>query len=215
VPGRYEHNRDPQLAALLHHVTEEGWGNDSVGDLDEDGFHASLLVVEPPSGRSSPRRSTVPSRPATGSLPRISRALSPSSNTRHRRPPGTPSTTYPTTETVGRRRRPPSPRPGRSAAGTRSRWPGPSSATPTTWTRRARCCRRQWTPTATGRRLVHQRPWQPLPPQPLAAVTKRLDRCKTGHGPRARCRWSGSDAIGSCPRVSACSVRGGRCPAGR
>jgi hypothetical protein len=47
VPGRYAHNRDPQLAALLHHVTEEGWGNDSVGDLDEDGFHASLLIVEP------------------------------------------------------------------------------------------------------------------------------------------------------------------------
>jgi hypothetical protein len=37
----------PQLAALLHHVTEEGWGNDSVGDLEEDSFHASLLIVEP------------------------------------------------------------------------------------------------------------------------------------------------------------------------
>jgi hypothetical protein len=24
-----------------------GWGNDSVGDLEEDGFHASLLIVEP------------------------------------------------------------------------------------------------------------------------------------------------------------------------
>jgi hypothetical protein len=47
VPGRYEHNRDPQLAELLHHVTEEGWGNDSIGDLDEDGFHTSLLIVEP------------------------------------------------------------------------------------------------------------------------------------------------------------------------
>jgi hypothetical protein len=47
VPGRYEHNHDPQLAELLHQVTEEGWGNDSVGDLDEDGFHASLLIVEP------------------------------------------------------------------------------------------------------------------------------------------------------------------------
>jgi hypothetical protein len=47
LPGRYEHNRDPQLAELLHHVTEEGWGNDSLGDLDEDGFHASLLIVEP------------------------------------------------------------------------------------------------------------------------------------------------------------------------
>jgi hypothetical protein len=47
VPGRYEHNRDPQLAELLYHVAEEGWGNDSVGDLDQDGFHASLLIVEP------------------------------------------------------------------------------------------------------------------------------------------------------------------------
>jgi hypothetical protein len=47
VPGRYEHNRDPQLAELLNEVTEEGWGNDSVGDLDQDGFHASLLIVEP------------------------------------------------------------------------------------------------------------------------------------------------------------------------
>jgi hypothetical protein len=47
VPGRYEHNRDPQLAELLHFVTEEGWGNESVGDLDQDGFHASLLIVEP------------------------------------------------------------------------------------------------------------------------------------------------------------------------
>jgi hypothetical protein len=47
VPGRHAHNPDPQLAKLLHHVTEQGWGNDSVGDLDQDGFHASLLIVEP------------------------------------------------------------------------------------------------------------------------------------------------------------------------
>jgi hypothetical protein len=47
MPGRYAHNRDPHLAELLHHVTEQGWGNDSVGDLDQDGFHASLLIVEP------------------------------------------------------------------------------------------------------------------------------------------------------------------------
>jgi hypothetical protein len=47
VPGRYKHNRDPQLAELLHHVTEQEWGNDSVGDLDQDGFHASLLVIQP------------------------------------------------------------------------------------------------------------------------------------------------------------------------
>jgi len=47
VPGQYEHNRDPHLAELLHHVTEEGWGNDSVGDLEEDGFPAGLLIIEP------------------------------------------------------------------------------------------------------------------------------------------------------------------------
>jgi hypothetical protein len=46
-PGRYQHNPDPQLAELLHQITEEGWGNDSFGDLYEDGFHASLLIVEP------------------------------------------------------------------------------------------------------------------------------------------------------------------------
>ncbi len=47
MPGRYEHNRDPQLAELLHEVTADEWGNDSVGDLDQDGFHASLLIIEP------------------------------------------------------------------------------------------------------------------------------------------------------------------------
>jgi hypothetical protein len=34
VPGRYRHNPDPQLAELLHQITLEGWGNDSVGDVD-------------------------------------------------------------------------------------------------------------------------------------------------------------------------------------
>lgn len=47
MPGRYEHNRDLQLAELLHQVTLEGWGNESAGDVDQDGFHASLLIVEP------------------------------------------------------------------------------------------------------------------------------------------------------------------------
>jgi hypothetical protein len=46
-PGRYAHNRDPELAELLHQVTLEGWGNDSWGDVIQDGFHASLLIVEP------------------------------------------------------------------------------------------------------------------------------------------------------------------------
>ena len=44
--GRYEHNSDPRLAMLLHEVTEQGWGNDSVGDVEEDGFAASLLLVD-------------------------------------------------------------------------------------------------------------------------------------------------------------------------
>jgi hypothetical protein len=47
VPSNYQHNPDPALAELLHTVCLEGWGNDSVGDLEEDGFAASLLLVEP------------------------------------------------------------------------------------------------------------------------------------------------------------------------
>jgi hypothetical protein len=47
VPGNYQHNPDPAQAELLHTVTLEGWGNDSVGDVEEDGFAASLLLVEP------------------------------------------------------------------------------------------------------------------------------------------------------------------------
>jgi hypothetical protein len=47
MPGNYQHNPDPALAELLHTVTLEGWGNDSVGDIEEDGFAASLLLVDP------------------------------------------------------------------------------------------------------------------------------------------------------------------------
>jgi hypothetical protein len=47
MPGRYVHNPDPQLAELLHQVSLDGWANDSAGDVNEDGFHASLLIVEP------------------------------------------------------------------------------------------------------------------------------------------------------------------------
>jgi hypothetical protein len=47
MPGNYQHNPDSALAELLHTVCLEGWGNDSVGDLDEDGFAASLLLIEP------------------------------------------------------------------------------------------------------------------------------------------------------------------------
>jgi hypothetical protein len=47
VPGNYPHNPDPALAELLHTVTLQGRGNDSVGDVEEDGFAASLLLVDP------------------------------------------------------------------------------------------------------------------------------------------------------------------------
>jgi hypothetical protein len=47
MPGNYQHNPDPALAELLHTVCLQGWGNDSVGDLEEDGFAASLLLIEP------------------------------------------------------------------------------------------------------------------------------------------------------------------------
>jgi hypothetical protein len=47
MPGRHARNPDPTLAALLHQVTLDGWADDSCGDADTDGFHASLLIVEP------------------------------------------------------------------------------------------------------------------------------------------------------------------------
>ena len=47
MPGNYQYNPDPALAKLLHTVCLQGWGNDSVGDLEEDGFAASLLLVDP------------------------------------------------------------------------------------------------------------------------------------------------------------------------
>jgi hypothetical protein len=47
VSGNYQHNPDPALAELLHTVCLQGWSNDSVGDLEEDSFAASLLLVDP------------------------------------------------------------------------------------------------------------------------------------------------------------------------
>jgi hypothetical protein len=68
---------DPHLAELLHRVTAEGWGNDSVGDLDQDGFHASLLIVEPAEQQELKRgRSTGLSRRVTGSSLRTNTASS-------------------------------------------------------------------------------------------------------------------------------------------
>jgi hypothetical protein len=32
---------------VLHQVTLDGWANESCGDVDQDGFHASLVIVEP------------------------------------------------------------------------------------------------------------------------------------------------------------------------
>ena len=68
MPGRYRHNQDPALAALLHQLSLEGWANNSAGDIDQDGFHASLIVVEPAEPERARRRlSTSRSRSATGS----------------------------------------------------------------------------------------------------------------------------------------------------
>jgi hypothetical protein len=145
VPGRYEHNRDPQLAELLHRVTVEGWGNDSVGDLDEDGFHASLLIVEPAEQQELTDAFNRAIPAGSWDLTEDQQGLVTVDPTRRR--PGTPSTTCPTWTALGRRTAP-SPRPGHSAAYTRS--PGPSSATPTTWSRRPRCCGRRWPPTVPG-----------------------------------------------------------------
>jgi hypothetical protein len=96
VPGRYGHNPDPQLAELLHQVTLEGWGNDSVGDVDQDGFYASLLIVEPAeqSELTDAFDQTIPS--GTGSSPRTSKASSPWTSTQPRRPPDKHSLTSPT-----------------------------------------------------------------------------------------------------------------------
>jgi hypothetical protein len=148
-PGRYEHNRDPQLAELVHEVTEQGWGNDSAGNLDEDGFHASLLIVEPADQQELTEAFDRAIPVGNWILTQDPRASSPSTSTQRRRRPGTPSTICPTTAALARRTAS-SPRRGRSATGTRSRWAGPSSATLTTWTRRPRYCERQWMPTATG-----------------------------------------------------------------
>ena len=48
MPGRYAHNQDPALAERLHQASLDGWADDRVGDVNQDGFHASLLIVEPP-----------------------------------------------------------------------------------------------------------------------------------------------------------------------
>jgi hypothetical protein len=47
MPGNYQYNPDPALAKLLHTVCLKGWANDSVGDVEEDGFAASLLLIDP------------------------------------------------------------------------------------------------------------------------------------------------------------------------
>jgi len=48
MPGYYHHNPDPARAELLHHVAEQGWGNESLGgDADEAAFEATLVLIEP------------------------------------------------------------------------------------------------------------------------------------------------------------------------
>jgi len=47
MPGYYQHNPDPARAELLHHLAEQGWGNESIDAGTDDGYEATLVVVEP------------------------------------------------------------------------------------------------------------------------------------------------------------------------
>jgi hypothetical protein len=181
VPGRYEHNRDPQLAALLHEVTVEGWGNDTVGDLDEDGFHASLLIVEPAEqqevteafDRAIPIGSWIVTEDQQGFVtvdqyPTPQAARHAFDHLPDLDGPGEEDGTITPAGPLGSRY-------AVALAGSLPRLrrrPGP---------------RDRDAPGSDGRRpllagcLVHQRPRQPPPPQPRA-VTGCRDRCRTGHG---------------------------------
>jgi hypothetical protein len=86
---------------LLHEVTEQGWGNDSVGDLDEDGFHASLLIVEPAERQELTEAFDRDIPAGNWILTEDSRAWSPWTSIRRRTRPGAPSTTCPTPAVLG------------------------------------------------------------------------------------------------------------------
>jgi hypothetical protein len=47
MPGDYHHNPDPARAELLHLVAQEGWGNQSIDPGADDGYEATLVLIEP------------------------------------------------------------------------------------------------------------------------------------------------------------------------
>src|SRR5881392_3698312 len=47
MPSYYHHNPDPAQAALVHLVAQEGWGNESIDTGADDGYEATLVVIEP------------------------------------------------------------------------------------------------------------------------------------------------------------------------
>jgi hypothetical protein len=149
MPGNYQHNPDPALAKLLHTVTQEGWGNDSAGDVQEDGFAASLLLVDPAEQQELTDTFDQPV-PAGNFIVHQDRQGVVTVN--QYRPRSTPAGRSPRWRPapVRARRTPPSCRPGRWAPGTRWGSAGGSSARPATWTRRWGCCGRRWTPTRSG-----------------------------------------------------------------
>jgi hypothetical protein len=63
MPGGYAHNQDPALAELVHQISLDGWADDSAGDANEDGFHASLLIIGP-TGQPEPAGAVDPPVPA-------------------------------------------------------------------------------------------------------------------------------------------------------
>jgi hypothetical protein len=47
MPAYFAHNHDPARAELLHHIAQQGWGNESVGDTGDAGYEATLVLIEP------------------------------------------------------------------------------------------------------------------------------------------------------------------------
>jgi hypothetical protein len=149
-PARYEHNPDPQLAELLHHVTVEGWGNDSVGDFDQDGLHASLLIVEPAErqelseafDRDIPAGNWILTQDQQGF---VTLDHYPTPQAARHAFDHLPALDGPDEDegTITPRR------PARQPVRGRARRSLPRLRR-RTWTRRSRCCRRRWTLTGTG-----------------------------------------------------------------
>ena len=164
MPGRYQHNQDPIPATLLHQVTLDGWGNNTVGDLEEDGVHASLLIVEPAEQQVLTDAFNQPIPVGNWILTEdqhgwVTLAQYPT-------PQATRNafTNLPDPYVPGEGDRGDHPSQAAGPANTRSPSAVASSATPPTSTRPPRCCATPWTPTAPGRMPGQQRPRQPPPP---------------------------------------------------